>query len=321
MTPSPRKPDGAAPADDGRWPLLPEPVPHDRLSLWNFYYLHACPPPRDPTMVWGTEADCAALQAYLRRVNAESDVIVTPAHVLIAATARALASHPQFNRRVLKRRVWDYRQVNVVMPFQKKQTIGVDVTLFEHADRKSVAEIAGEAWRTASAAARGGSGVKEPVYMKFPRWLQARLVPFHVWLVNTLNRPVRETNKRQRTASALVNFYGAKDMAPLRSYKPSRMPYDIAMTSVTMGAIEPRAVAVGGEIVVRPIAPLFIRADHRLVDAYDVGRFAETIRKLLANPESLDAAASGRDGGDGQDRSRDGQPAVAASPAPASAAL
>jgi hypothetical protein len=236
--------------------------------------------------------------------------------VLIAATARALAIHPQFNRRVLKRRVWDFRQVNIVMPFQKKQVIGVDVTLFERADRKSIAEIAADAWRTAGAAARGGSGVKEPVYMKFPRWLQARLVPFHVWLVNTLNRPVRETNKRQRTASALVNFYGAKDMAPLRSYKPSRMPYDIAMTSVTMGAIEPRAVAVGGEVVVRPIAPLFIRADHRLVDAYDVGRFAETIRKLLADPESLDAAARGQDGS--QDRSRDGQPAAAASPAPVS---
>ena len=46
----------------------------------------------------------------------------------------------------------------------------------------------------------------------------------------------------------LVNFYGTKGMAPLRSYKPSRMPYDIAMTSVTMGAIEPRPVAVGSRM-------------------------------------------------------------------------
>lgn len=275
--------------DDARWALRPEPVPDERLSLWNFYYLHACPPPRDPTMVWGTEVDCTELQAYLRRMNAESDVLVTPAHVLIAATARAVALHPQFNRRVLRRRVREYRQINVVMPFQKKTTIGVDVTLFEQADRKSVAEIAAEAWRTAGAAVRGGSGVKEPVYMSFPRWLQARLLPFHIWRVNTLNTPVRETNKRQQTASVLVNYYGSKDMAPLRSYKPSRMPYDVAMTSVTMGAVEPRPAVVGGAVVSRPTAPLFVRADHRIVDAYDVGRLAETIRRLVADPASLGA--------------------------------
>lgn len=284
------------PAGEKQWPLVSEPVPDERLSLWNFYYLHTCPAPCDPTMVWGSDVDCTGLQAYLRRVNAESDVLVTPAHVLVAATARALAAHPQFNRRVLKRRVWDYRRVNIVMPFQKKTTVGVDVTMFEDADRKSVTGIATEAWRTAQAAVRGGSGVAEPVYMRFPRRLQAMLLPFHVWLVNSVNRPVRETNKRQRSASALVNYLGGKEMAPMRSYKPSRLPYDIAMTTVTMGAIEPRPAAVAGAVVVRPVAPLFVRADHRLVDAHEVGRFVETVRRLVANPALIDGSGGNADG-------------------------
>jgi len=310
--------------DEGRWPLLPEPVPDDQLSLWNFYYLNTCPPPRDPTMVWGTDVDCGELQAYLKRVNATGDVLVTPAHVLVAAVATALARHPQFNRRVLRRRVMNYRDVNVVVPFQKKTTVGIDVTLFEKADRKSVTEIAAEAWRTAQAAARGGSGVKEPIYMRFPRRLQALAHPFHVWLVNTLNMPVRETNKRQRTASALVNYFGAKGMPPMRSYKPSRMPYDVAMTSVTMGAIEPRPAAVNGQVVVRPVAPLFVRADHRLVDAYEVGQFTETIRKLLADPAALDAAeppTEGRDEVGRDEQSRDRQGAVRDNIDPALTAL
>lgn len=284
--------DAAAPEPHSRWPLLPEAVPDEQLPLWNFYYLNTCPPPRDPTMVWGTEVDCAELQVHLRRLNAEGDVLVTPAHALVAATARALAIHPQFNRRVLRRKVRGFREVNVAMPFQKKSSrtspvAGVDVTLFENADRKTPSEIASEAWRTAGAAARGGSGVPEPTYMRFPRRVQALLQPFHVWLVNTVNMPARATNKRQRTASTLVNYLGGKGMPPLRSYKPSRMPYDVAMTSVTMGAIEPRPAVVEGQVVVRPLAPLFIRADHRLVDAYEVGRFADTIRRFLTNPSSL----------------------------------
>lgn len=54
-----------------------------------------------------------------------------------------------------------------------------------------------------------------------------------------------------------------------------------------MGAIEPRPVAVGEEVVVRPVAPIFVRADHRIVDAHEIGAFAETLRTLLAEPTRL----------------------------------
>jgi pyruvate/2-oxoglutarate dehydrogenase complex dihydrolipoamide acyltransferase (E2) component len=37
--------------------------------------------------------------------------------------------------------------------------------------------------------------------------------------------------------------------------------------------------------------PLFLRADHRLVDAYQVGRFLAVMRDLLNHPERLDLPA------------------------------
>jgi pyruvate dehydrogenase E2 component (dihydrolipoamide acetyltransferase) len=58
---------------------------------------------------------------------------------------------------------------------------------------------------------------------------------------------------------------------------------------VTLGATEPRPVVVEGEVVVRPLAPLFVRADHRIVDAHALGLFTNLIRDLLANPAALDA--------------------------------
>ena len=37
--------------------------------------------------------------------------------------------------------------------------------------------------------------------------------------------------------------------------------------------------------------PLFVRADHRIVDAYKVGRFLAAVSDLLNHPEQLDLSA------------------------------
>ena len=266
-------------------PLEAEPQPIDEMPLWNFYYLNLCPPQRDPTIVWGTEVDCTGLQSFLKELNSHSSTLVTPAHVLIAATGRALKSHPQFNRRILKRRIWSYKDVNIVMPFRPKT--GLDVMFFGDVDQKSISDIAAEAWRNSHRPDDEHEGVPQPIYMRFPRRLQGLLQPFHVWLVNHANLKVRGTNVRQRAASTMVNYFGHRGMAPLRSFKPSRLPYESVTLTVTMGAIEQRPVAVRGEVVIRPIAPIFVRADHRIVDAHEIGTFAETLRKLLGDPATL----------------------------------
>jgi hypothetical protein len=268
-----------------RRPLVDAPQPLDDMPLWNFYYLNLCPPQRDPTIVWGTEVDCSGLQSFLRQLNADSSVIITPAHVLIAATGRALRAHPQFNRRILKRRVWSFRDVNIVMPFRPKS--GLDVMFFGNVDRKSIAEIAREAWRNSQSAAGDHEGFPQPAYMRLPRRVQSLLQPLHVWLVNHANLKVRGTNNRQRAASTMVNYFGHRGMAPMRSFKPSRLPYESVTLTVTMGAIEQRPTVVDGEVAIRPIAPIFVRADHRIVDAHEIGAFAETLRKLIGDPLAL----------------------------------
>jgi hypothetical protein len=292
-----REPEAAAPTPAAEQPSVPagksqryppleaEPQPLDAMPLWNFYYLNLCPPQRDPTIVWGTDVDCSGLQTFLKELNAHSSALVTPAHVLIAATGRALKAHPHFNRRILKRRIWSYKDVNIVMPFRPKS--GLDVMFFANVDRKSIADVAAEAWRNSQSSAGEHEGVPQPIYMRFPRSLQAWLQPFHVWLVNHVNLKVRGTNNRQRAASTMVNYFGHRGMAPLRSFKPSRLPYESVSLTVTMGAIEQRPVAVRGEVVIRPIAPIFIRADHRIVDAHEIGAFAETLRKLLSEPATI----------------------------------
>jgi pyruvate/2-oxoglutarate dehydrogenase complex dihydrolipoamide acyltransferase (E2) component len=50
-------------------------------------------------------------------------------------------------------------------------------------------------------------------------------------------------------------------------------------------------VARAEQFVSTGVMPLFLRADHRLVDAYQVGRFLALVRDLLSHPERLDGPA------------------------------
>lgn len=53
------------------------------------------------------------------------------------------------------------------------------------------------------------------------------------------------------------------------------------------GRIRDRVVAVDGQAVVRPVLPLSVSADHRLIDGDDMGGFLNTISALLADPVLL----------------------------------
>ena len=48
------------------------------------------------------------------------------------------------------------------------------------------------------------------------------------------------------------------------------------------------AVAREGSVVVRRIAPLFVRADHRVADAYALGRFVGMLQQTLAEPQLME---------------------------------
>ena len=75
----------------------------------------------------------------------------------------------------------------------------------------------------------------------------------------------------------------------MRSYKPSRFPDQTDSFNLTIGPIENKVVARGDQFVSIEVMPLFLRVDHRVVDAYVAGRFLGAVCELLKNPQRLDA--------------------------------
>ena len=56
---------------------------------------------------------------------------------------------------------------------------------------------------------------------------------------------------------------------------------------VGFGAIAPRPLVIGGQVVARPALPVCISADHRLVDGELLGAFTADIAATVAEPLRL----------------------------------
>src|SRR3982074_898665 len=150
--------DAAIPAGPAtmKWPLHDRPIPGRRIPLYNRFYLHA---PRashvDPVMVWGTEIDADALTSFLRERNRGGRVLLTTAHALIRATALALAQFPDMNVRVVGRRVYRFRDVNIRMGFYHRGNREIDLLVVRDANAKSLEQIGQEVWQRLLQAGRG----------------------------------------------------------------------------------------------------------------------------------------------------------------------
>ena len=129
------------------WPLASRPVSPAKIPFYNLHYLYAGKSPSDPTMVWGTDVDAEALEDHVRRANESSPSMISVAHVLLQAVGRAIARHPQLNRRVVGHRIYDFREINIRMLTYNKRTAEVDVVLIKNADRIELARIAQIMWK------------------------------------------------------------------------------------------------------------------------------------------------------------------------------
>ncbi len=191
------------------WPIERRAVPDGQTPTWSMFYLASCPVPSDPTMIWGTDFPSARLAEYLKKANADSDVLISAAHVLLRAVGRCLAEHPEFNRRVLRRRLFQYRQVHVLMPIQGGPH-GPEVCVLLNVDRMSVADIARDLWRQSREIAKGTSTYArdDRLFRLIPRWLRGLLFRHVMWSNRMINWPAALWGKRTISSSTMVNYLG-----------------------------------------------------------------------------------------------------------------
>lgn len=274
--------------------LLSEPFADASVPLLHQIYLHTAGSGSDPTMVWGTEVDMTNLQEYLADRNRNGSFLLTTTPILIRAVGLALTEHPEVNRRVLGRRLYAFRHSNVLVPLQRRRQ-GVALSLVSQVEQKSYAEIALSVWEAQRQAAQGHMRVRvaEGFYSRLPLRLKGWFIRTLLWSANHLRKRSGPLDENLRGAPVLVNHFGFPGAPPLTSYKPSRFATDCTLHNVTLGPTNLRAVVTPEGIVSRPVSSLFVRGDHRVMNAAALSAFVNTLVRILEHPAEYDRVEEG----------------------------
>lgn len=283
------------------WATHKKPIPLSEIGWINTTYLGSASLRCDPMLIWGTTVDVEELDNFLDEQRKQHRTFLTPAHVLVRAVAESLNQHPEVNRRVIGRKVYQYEDVNIVMPMLQTSTGEVDCVFMRHAEDYSLDEVANYFWEAARE--RALNVAEDKKREKQGSTFKNRLIQLGrklrlSWILRTCSLGFAVGNRfRGATiwpwqqglnhAGAFVNYLGFSGAPPLIAHKPSSLPMNSYSIAVTMGPTEPQPVVIDDEVVIRKQASLFVRLDHRMVNGNQSAAFINTLRSHLSDPQTL----------------------------------
>ena len=283
------------------WATHKKPVPLSEIGWINTTYLGSASPRCDPMMVWGTTVDAEELDSFLEVHRKQNRSFLTVAHVLVRAVTESLHQHPEVNRRVIGRKVYQYEGVNIIVPMLQTSTGEVDCVFIRNAEDYSLDEVSNLFWEEARE--KSLNAAEEKRREKQGSTFKNRLIRLKKqlrlsWILRTCRLGFAAGNRLRgptiwpwqqgpNHAGAFVNYLGFSGAPPLISYKPSSLPMNSYSIAVTMGPTEPQPVVIDGEVVIRKQASLFVRLDHRMVNGNQSAAFINTLRSYLADPQTL----------------------------------
>lgn len=270
-------------------PVFGPPIRMEDLTPSQRLHVLATPAPGDPRMAWATEVRMEPLLEAVARANRDAETLISPLHVMVKAVDRAVAAHPAFGLRIVRGQVRPYGDRRVLVPVQT--ATGARAMLLERVDEKSVADISAEMWRR----------LLEPGPPDVGRGLHRRRYPFErvfgVHVAGALFRLGLRAMDRFGArlggygpgpgSPVLLDYLGSADVAPMTSHLPSRLPMEYPATTVTVGRPVTRPVVEDGAVVPGEVSSVTVQADHRFVDALELGRFVATLRRGLEDPAPL----------------------------------
>jgi pyruvate dehydrogenase E2 component (dihydrolipoamide acetyltransferase) len=98
-----------------------------------------------------------------------------------------------------------------------------------------------------------------------------------------------EAAREQRVAPADLagGTFTITNVGPARGWFGTSIIRHPEVAIFGIGRIEDRAVVHDGEVVARPIMPVSLSFDHRVIDGEDGLAFLASVRELIENPERL----------------------------------
>lgn len=257
----------------------------NKLSSWRRISLSTWDKPHDPSVYGWLSLDVSRALTYLEQLEAESGTKVTLTHLVGKAVAVAIRGCPEVNAVVRRgRQVYTRDSVDVFFQvmFDQGNLSGAKV---KSADDKGLVEIADELAARASTIRK-----KQPHELsrsdatldRLPAFLRRSVMrgietAVYDWGVDLSTFGVPSDGFGSAMVTNVGVFGLPHGLAPL-------VPFTRVPIVLTIGAMSDAPVAVDGQVVVRPVLPVGVTLDHRILDGYQAGKLARRFVSVMSDP-------------------------------------
>lgn len=248
---------------------------------------------KDPSVYGYMEIDMSKVEEFLPEYCKKHDVKITPAHLVGRALAFCMKRRPEINAMIRGSRI--YLRENVSLFYQvnipgegedkiKKATLSGAV--IHEAENLTTSQIA-KTLREKASNIRAGKDAEMKknmdVFKILPWWFVRYYLDIASWLMYGLNLNLKFLGiPSDPFGSAMITNIGSLGIdvawAPL-------CPYTRVPLLLTIGATTDKPVAVNGQVEVRPILPIAVTFDHRLIDGVHAANMAKDFKMCFGEPE------------------------------------
>ncbi len=250
--------------------------------------------PLDPQFFGDLDVDAGALLSFIEEVRRRTGVHLTMTHMVGRAVARGLTVVPELRMRLARGREYPRESTDVFFIVATEGGRELTGVTMRDVDRKSAVEVAEELTSRCTALAGGSDpelGRSKAVLGALPPALMRLALRLSAWLTSDLNLDLSALGMpRQAFGGAMITSVGGWGIA--KAYSPLAHYYRVPVL-VLVGAVEPRPVAVAGEVVVRPMLTLTATFDHRYADGYHAAQLARAIREYCEHPAAFEPCYPG----------------------------
>lgn len=252
---------------------------------WRRVALASWPKPHDPTTYGILELDAAPALAYLESVRWHPDVTITLLALVLKALAHAMAQEPASTRMLRFGRWVDRAQLDLFIQVDRE---GRDLSglKLENVPAKSLVGLAREIASRAGAVRADQSAESLRRSVSVTDRIPMPLMPLALWIQDVLSHDLR---MRIPALGVFPDPFGAAMVTNIGSLGldlalPPVPPISRCSLVIAMGLVQEKPWVVNGHVVARPILPLGVAVDHRVLDGAQASRLAKAFRAVMAEP-------------------------------------
>lgn len=262
-------------------------------------------PPYSPWVSTSVAIDFSDSRAYLDALAQQEGPRVSVQHLLTAAIGRALRDFPDANSRVIGGKIVPSDQVAVAMPVNLLGHKGgaekeLSAAIVDRADTRSLRDIADRTRATVKEEREGR--VTNPIGRWLTRGIKHLPGPAVHRALDLMDRASRKRLIAEQLFAQMPVTTGLTNPGATLAGQEGILFRGAALslpgrlmhlgTVWAISAVQDEVIPIGGVPTVRPMLPVVLIFDHRLIDGVRASRLILRLREIIGDP----AAEFGADG-------------------------